>query len=674
MRQESHRIYLQQFVPRPASSSQSSPTRTRGGDSTVATTSAAVRLTDVAKTADVTRLLRGKFGLPGDSGASGSTDRLDKIRSRLSEFHVTPVEAPLPPPSLEPGNVDTLVLVATLTGVPKGYVAYEHEEGKKQDDSCPEPYNLMRTLGPTEKPLVIRDEIVRLLNARLRQANDELGLEPPSDQQQPLPQVRWFFQPRPIGGKASNVLGCVDVDGYCSGVEDIEDDENGEEQLIDHSNDAKDEDMDQKSSDIAERWWTKGSLDLRDTREYSLNKVFLGAEQAFLSEERHRFANLLRQEAALNENETPIQGYLLKRCKHDFNVWHRVNCILTEDSLYCVTRLKAGPIAGICSEERTFSAKKYLKGRPTEKSRIGRHSRIDLNSTLLIESDPTQTSNPLSSVPNSFEIICPTGTSHFFRVPRSTMNGSSADPRSICKRWVAAISERIIGCFEANGMELAELIGSEEASARWGRMKAESVAPLWKNLEESYSSSTKGKISSSISSWNARVGDGFAATAEIMRFGLDVFQFKETVRNAEGLCFGYDGKTDDSIVGRARLGAISLAWIEANRVVNASSLFVALLESSQGTSGMVRTLIEEDGDEGKGDKDKLRRKCLSCHRKASFYLEEQNVLREVASRGGTSAEQNSVVSLVPPADLFDELLLLLQSLAISTEKHWNLNK
>ena len=102
----------------------------------------------------------------------------------------------------------------------------------------------MRTLGPTEKPLVIRDEIVRLLNARLRQANDELGLEPPSDQQQPLPQVRWFFQPRPIGGKASNVLGCVDVDGYCSGVEDIEDDENGEEQLIDHSNDAKDEDMD----------------------------------------------------------------------------------------------------------------------------------------------------------------------------------------------------------------------------------------------------------------------------------------------------------------------------------------------------------------------------------------------------------------------------------------------
>ena len=60
---------------------------------------------------------------------------MDRIRSRLNEFRGSSPSSPgpeqesLPVAPLEAGEQDALVLVATITSLPKGYVAFEHEVG-----------------------------------------------------------------------------------------------------------------------------------------------------------------------------------------------------------------------------------------------------------------------------------------------------------------------------------------------------------------------------------------------------------------------------------------------------------------------------------------------------------------------------------------------------------------
>ena len=80
-RQESHRIYLQVFAPRGnnVNDTQIHPTYA----SATTTTSAAVRLTDRARTQDVTALLRGKFGLPRIL-SNDSRETYPSLQKRLS--------------------------------------------------------------------------------------------------------------------------------------------------------------------------------------------------------------------------------------------------------------------------------------------------------------------------------------------------------------------------------------------------------------------------------------------------------------------------------------------------------------------------------------------------------------------------------------------------------------
>lgn len=84
-RQESHRIYLQVFAPRGnnVNDTQIHPTY---ASATTTTTSAAVRLTDKARTQDVTALLRGKFGLPRILNNNKETGRetYPSLQKRLS--------------------------------------------------------------------------------------------------------------------------------------------------------------------------------------------------------------------------------------------------------------------------------------------------------------------------------------------------------------------------------------------------------------------------------------------------------------------------------------------------------------------------------------------------------------------------------------------------------------
>lgn len=572
----------------------------------------------------------------------------------------------------------------------------------------PEPYNIVRTLRPNESPLSVRDDVVLSLVGRLRQAERDLGLTPRHDGQLPTPQVRWFFQPSlSAGSKTKNVSGCIELDGYCSEVEDDFDDnyvEDSSGQGHSDLSEPQEQQDESEGSDRAkkvERWWSMGPAELRDAKPYRRRGTgATGPSNCILSDERHRLAMLSRYMASLNDNIS-MCGYLLKRSKRDYNVWKSVHCVLTEDCLFWVTRMKttASGMASVEEEEgsyhhiggqsaiypatppRSSAVSKSVHFGPSHSlphtQRIGRHHMIKLSSTLLVESDP-QSSNPLSNVPNSFEIVCPSGSNHIFRVPPPSMTGLSsasatvADPRATCSRWVSAIGEQIVRCFDNSGMEHSELIGSDESAARWGRTASLAVDPLLDLMKN------RGGVRSIVANpatffnqkgWEgAEAPSSSAAISQIVRLGVDVGEFRELILHSQHAILS-QGRQDDVIVGRIRHIAQSSSWDDAERLLFKSSCIISLIESSQKDDDTILEdiLSEEEDEKTLGENvECLKRDVFSAHRRIALFLEEQKVMRERAARGEVSGRGEEAF-LIPSIDLFDEMLDKMQRLAAITE-------
>ena len=566
----------------------------------------------------------------------------------------------------------------------------------------PEPFNIVRTLRPNESPLSVRDDVVRLLVGRMRQAERDLGLAPRHDGQLPTPQVRWFFQPSlSSGSKTKNVSGCIDLDGYCSEVDDDFDETDVEESSGQGHNDLlkpqKQQDNSEGDRAKVERWWARGPAELRDAKPYSHRGT--GTQKGILSDERHRLAMLSRYMASLNDNNS-MCGYLLKRSKRDYNVWRTVHCVLTDDCLFWVTRMKstadetsaeeeggfhhhngAQPIVYPATPPRSSAVPKSvhfgLSHYPQRTQRIGRHHMIKLSSTLLVESDP-QSSNPLSNVPNSFEIACPSGSNHIFRVPPPSMTGLSSasatvgDPRATCSRWVSAIGTRIVRCFDNSGMEHAELIGSDESAARWDRTASLAVDPVLKlmnNRDGVRSMVTNPAMILLQKGWEGtEATSSSAAISQVLRLGIDVSEFRELILHSQSAILS-PGRHDDIIVGRIRHIAQSSSWDEAERLLFKSSCIMSLIESSQKDDSAILEdiLSEEDDNKTLGETvDGLKRDAFSAHRRIALFLEEQKVRRERVARGELSGNGEDPF-LIPSIDLFDEILDKLQRLATITE-------
>ncbi len=195
-RQESHRVYLQQFI-------QNNKTL----ESSINTTSAAIRLTLAATCQDVTQLLRQKFGLrpvqvkrDRDSfSSSGSLSALDRINARLGRNPGSSNSLDKEGKQKKQKRIydrskhDALVVVASCF-VPRGYLRYEHEskhsismssnnnggagvgvgagpantqqqqpqgslDHNHQQAPASEAFNIFRTLFPDENPLQVKNEM-----------------------------------------------------------------------------------------------------------------------------------------------------------------------------------------------------------------------------------------------------------------------------------------------------------------------------------------------------------------------------------------------------------------------------------------------------------------------------------------------------------------------------------
>lgn len=480
------------------------------------TTSAAVRLTDKAKVKDVTSLLRGKFGLPPilhqkrehityGSNRVGGTASVSHGNGSAFSMNIRDEKVT----EDDDGVVDALVLLGTIERPPKGYLRFEHESlheekqriqkflqdqsqraadaheidphtssGSSVDTNMSssadrmrfdvseedttefdlEPIHIVRTLLPEEHPLIIRDEVMTLLTELRQRAENEMGCSPFQGElktQYPHPTFRWYFQPcSPLGGSNavtdSSKIQCtpayIDVEGYCT---------------EDESESEPDENV----------------LDKEDVINDVISDDINASASCQASQMLHKLIKERRRSAFLKDlsSDLPfiVTGYLLKQSWLDPNVWRRVYCVLSEDRMWTVGRMKL--LANKCIDASSNDILPCM--------RTGRHRFFTLHQSRLIEKGVDdllirQYSSsrykgyyltPLGQrLPNTFRVITPQGKCHTFR----------ALTQQSFRLWVSSISESIAQQNIHENMNLANLIAEEETMARCQRLDDIAVSSL----------------------------------------------------------------------------------------------------------------------------------------------------------------------------------------------------
>lgn len=478
-RQESHRVYLQQFI-------QNSATL----ESSINTTSAAIRLTLAATCQDVTQLLRQKFGLRPlqpkrdfDKGtSSGSLSALDRINARLGRNNSSSDDLKKKQKKriYDRTQHDALVVVASCF-VPSGYLRYEHEskistytppnglnqqqQGQDQSQQVPtlEAFNIFRTLLPDENPLQVKNEMWSKAQHVQEEAHILFGESDDSSTASSIatgihtsrsprrdrarnkpPIIRLFFVP------CHDNSATIEIEGYCTDADSDDDEDyndNDDDNVYSGSKSKKDcqpdENFQMEDEDTSVPQW-KCELELY--RYTSCREgITLSQEQQNLVRERHQFAILsgLEASSSASSGDGCISGYLFKLSERDSNVWKRFHCVLPNNQqFWYVSRVKDVEAAAGADEGTNANSNMI-----TSKC-IGKHGIIHLNGTLLMESiDPTL---PLSGIPCqlecTFQLITKEGKTHTFR----------AGSRNAYSRWMHCISESIVRCQENSYFDLAE--------------------------------------------------------------------------------------------------------------------------------------------------------------------------------------------------------------------------
>jgi len=469
-----------------------------------------------------------------------------------------------------------------------------------------EPIHLVRTIHPNEHPLTIRDEMVTLITKKRQEAEEEMGYnlgdESEKDFRRPQPTFRFYFQPSsPLGGsgpysesaKMQSIPAYVDLEGYCT------EDDGGES---DHDED---------------------DLSIDEESKEELDNPLMQQ----LSQERCRVSILQN----VSDLAFLVSGYLLKQSQKDPNVWRRVYCVLSEDRLWFIGRMR--PLSK--SFDDTLSS-----------IRVGRHKSLKLHRATLIQREVgsqqpiRQYSSsrsgyylaPLNNrLPNTFRVVTSQGRCHTFRA----FNDQSF------RVWTTSLSEKIEQKNIDGLLDLAHVISEEETIARSKRMDDIAVAPLVENTTF-YSKST----------------------VAIVRFGIAVASYRELNRHITGLINNHHGGLVNARGNRAKnqvpnkgqrgmsmeySGMISASWEEARVVASKSAQLLHALAS----------LEHYDSDT----------KILPDNKVMEELIEEQKSVQSTLGKHWDSQKDDSSTSAsmkeddlaLPPIQLFDDLLGKLQS-------------
>lgn len=502
------------------------------------------------------------------------------------------------------------------------------------DDHDLEPIHLVRTVLPDEHPLQVRDEMMALLNRSRRKAELEMGLfvgeEEGAHASRPQPTIRFYFQPcSALGGigtsenspKIQSIPAYVDVEGYCT----------EEESESDADSNADEDDNGGGASRI-------GFDDVVTPA--------ISSQMRQLIEERRRIGVLKE----LKDPSSLVSGYLLKQSRRDPNVWRRVYCVLSDDRMWTIERMK--PLSKTESDSTSITGDELLSS-----LRIGRHKYFKLHRSLLLErGEGTQSTRqrsssryngynltPLSNrLPNAFRVLTSQGKCHTFRA----FNSQSF------RVWVASLSEKIAQKHLDGMIELAGVITEEETLARCRRLDEVAVSPLESLALRSMS-------------------------MDIVRFGIAVSSFRELCRHVDDAIFQYRNRHGAVVNVQTRVGSrmtrtpssptsvesqlpknsvhigmVNAAWEDARIVASKSAQLLHVLAAVEHDK-----LSKEEGDSEMkmSPADPARMKKL---------IEEQKGVQEILGKhwnhlnnvGGTAGEDLSS----PPAHLFDRLLEMLQ--------------
>ncbi|GMH60340.1 hypothetical protein TL16_g03025 [Triparma laevis f. inornata] len=193
-------------------------------------------------------------------------------------------------------------------------------------------------------------------------------------------------------------------------------------------------------------------------------------------------------------------GFLLNQSHHDPNVWRRKWCILTDDKLWIISRLR-------CKRSRRSRCIPLIR-------------------------NTVKGSNPVFNIPHGIE-VCTPRKAHIFM----------AESKSEQQSWIRVMEKRIEISSENNFIELAELIVNEEETARSNRLNT-----AVKSVIEDCGVPGLGGLT-----WNG-IGKG-AEIVELVRFVMAVNRYKEMCR------FTLQGPSWVTRIGKAQ------QWEEAEAVV-----------------------------------------------------------------------------------------------------------
>ena len=487
-----------------------------------------------------------------------------------------------------------------------------------------EPIHIVRTVLPDEHPLHVRDEMMAKLRQMRQKAEREMGMyleyEEGAFQRShpPQPTFRWYFQPcSPLGGtgssanapKIQSIPAYIDVEGYCTEEESEGDSDD---------NDSDDEGKENEAQSNPE----------------------LSTMMRQLIKEKQRIA-MLRD---LADPSFLVSGYLLKQSTRDPNVWRRVYCVLSDDRMWTIERMKSLTNGNDATDEDILSS-----------IRVGRHKWIKLHRSLLLERGEGQAAQqhyssryndyyltPLTHrLPHTFRMLTSRGKTHTFRA----FNSQSF------RVWVTSLSEKIAQKHNDGMMDLANVIAEDETVARCRRM--DDIAVKVPNKTES---------SSPISMDIVRFGIAVAAFRELCRHVNDAIRQHQNcghvvnVQTRVGSTGNSKMRQPSSSTGSQRastmeqLGMVSSVWDDARNTASKSAQLLHALATLQ------HAKLDKGDAHAMGDN--------ADEQQMEDLIQEQKRVQAILGKHWDQQSVDDTTASLPSIQLFDSLLGKLQVFAI----------
>ena len=318
-----------------------------------------------------------------------------------------------------------------------------------------------------------------------------------------------------------------------------------------------------------------------------------------------------------------VSGYLLLRSHGDCNVWRRVYCVLGEDRLWIIRRMKT-----LTDQHRDSNRCDSPENDDALSSfRIGRHSYMMLHRALLLESGDGANSPFGKRLPNTFRIIPFDGPHQTFRA----FNSSSF------KIWTSSLAEKITLNHSHGLMELAGVIAEDEAAALSKRLNDVAVSPLM-----------DGMLSFDRPS---------SALSDVVRFGSTVAEYRRLHRHVANAVHRPGKLIIRSVQEKSRydenVTMVSAVWEDARVVASKSAQLLHAFAARR-----------HAGVQQEGENEKIEERGESISGLMENLLGEQKALQiTLGKRWDSIGESTSEEGLtLPPVDLFYHLLRLFQSI------------